>query len=196
MKLIVSVLGADIYKDSHDVWHTCDLNMRDNPTRELPESFRLQAAYYLAKNRALLYLQGGLADDNYPSLSSVMEEELLELGVDRDLLAIEERSTKTFSQLIELQSFLRRKMPKMVMILSNDWHIPRVRAMIEYLPQLDSLRYMKHTLMGAEEVLLKEDPKMWQDKVAKARARPEMKEIIAREKQGTKQIQNNTYNWE
>lgn len=193
MKLIISLLGADIYKDAAGLWHTTDLNMRDTPEREPADSFRVIAASYLAKRGALIYAQGGLADDTYPPIADVMEYELRELGIPKAQIATEVHSKTTATQLIQLQDFLRRKMPKTIMILTNEWHLPRVKAMIAYLPEFTTLRSMKPIFVSAEEVLLQSDPTTWQQKIVAARKRPEMKEIIGLEKKGVHQIENGTY---
>lgn len=193
MKLIISLLGADIYKDNAGLWHSCDLNMRENPGRAPGDSFRVAAASYLAKRGALIYAQGGLADDIHPPIADVMEHELRDLGIPRPQIATEVHSKTTLSQLIQLQDFLRRKMPKHILILTNEWHLPRVKAMVEHFTECSTLRSMKPVFMSAEEVLLQYDPKQWQQKVVQARIRPEMKEIIALEKKGVQQIENGSY---
>lgn len=193
MKTIISVLGADVYKDQSGFWHSCDLNMRNSESSEPSESFRMHATAYLAKRGVLIYAQGGLADDTHPPIGEVIEYELRELGIPKSLISIESHSKNTRSQLIQLQDFLRRKMPKTIIIVTNDWHIPRVKAMIEYLPEFKTLKSMDVVLEAAEAVLLKSDPEKWQPKIAKMRARPEMKAIIGLEKKGVHQLENGRY---
>ncbi len=193
MKTLISVLGADIYQDSNGQWHTCDLNVRYGANEGFTESFRVVAASSLADDETFFFVQGDLASDTHPSIASVLERELLALGIAVSKIIKEVRSEKTLSQLCELQNFAAIQKPEKITVVTNEWHMPRVQAMIEYMPELEALKMRKPSLVAAEYVLLKANPDKWQKKIEEARALPIMKKVLAQEHAGCEHIRNGTY---
>lgn len=192
MDTLVAVLGADIYKDASGVWHTNDLNIRKMGA-PVVGSFRVDAAVILAKRGYRLFLQGGLATENFPSIASVIESELLEAGVNAEMIIREERSTTTIEQLKELQDFVQKSDIKNIIILTNGWHLPRVEAIIEARPECSTLCSYRPQLQSAEELLLEEDGAMWKEKIEKVAALSEMQAAIKSEQKGVEDLRNGRY---
>ncbi len=195
-KNILSVLSGDIWNDS-GVWRTTDYNVPRGAPHVILDSFRIQAAAaYLKKYNAgevVVLVQGGLADTVYPSLASVMRRELLELGVPETELELEERSQTTYQQLFLLQDRAAKETAPAVKILSNDWHLPRIRAMVESVPGLAALRALNPEFVEAEEILLQTNPAQWQKKVETLRANKEVQTRVMQEQEGVAEIRNGTY---
>lgn len=197
MQHLISILGADIRND-RGVWRTNDLTMLDGDPANIIDSLRVAAAAVLAGQdpAATLLVQGGWAgyqDPGRPSMASVMQRELQELSVAPERILLDEESQKTIPQLLFLQDVAVRENVAQVTILTNGWHLPRVAALLEHHPALKPLRDKQPRLVAAEEVLLKDSPEAWTEKIQHAAAHPLMKEIIADEERGIEQLHSGTY---
>lgn len=73
-----------------------------------------------------------------PSEASVMEQELIRLGVPREQILKEEQSFSTHSELVEMVKLASLHKWEHVGIVTSDYHVPRVQEMYEYLEALSS----------------------------------------------------------
>lgn len=198
MVTLLSVLSGDIQNDN-GVWRTTDYVVRYGSPAGTPVAFRIPAAAaylrHFNKDEATVLLQGGLADETYPSLASVMMRELLEQGAPAEVLQLEEESETTYQQLLALQQAALAAPSAAVEILSSEWHLPRVRAMVEHAAALGALRARTPQYVAAEEVLIAEDPLRWKEKIDAARARPDAKARAALEQKGVDEIRAGTYGY-
>jgi hypothetical protein len=194
VKTLISLLGAYLVKEG-DQWRSNDLNVRQSASDTIITSFRVNAAASLLKidQEAVIYLQGGLADQSHPSLAVVMQLELLALGISKERMLLEEKSERTFQQLYELQTFVLENHPSHIKILSNEWHLPRVQAMVNLVSVFAALRAFSLQYVAAEEVLIDEDPETWRSVIATARLLPAVQKAITQEKRGIEQIHDGTY---
>ena len=197
MKMILSVLSGDIWNDN-GVWRTNDMDVRyGKAVRAIVDSFRIPAAAArvqgFKKGEATVFVQGGLADATYPSLASVMKRELMELGVLEAQIESEEQSQTTYQQLFLLQDRVAKEQSVDVEILSSEWHLPRVQAMLECVPGLAALHARNPHCVAAEEILLRADPVQWEKRIKAVRTCQDIRARTALEQEGVAQIRNGTY---
>jgi len=132
---------------------------------------------------------------NIPNVAEVMRYELIELKVPSKNILLETKSGNTYEQLAELKKIVNKLKLDNVIILSNQYHLSRIKAMIKYLSELKPLlKITKIQFKSAEEICLKHDKNKWQTLINKANKSKQMRETIKLEKQGIKQIKNGTYN--
>lgn len=191
MNLLISILGGHI-RNHHGAWQTNKFEGFSH------DRLRVLAACSLYKRnpaQTTLLLQGGLAEGLKPSIASVLKTELLALGILSEHILMEERSYSTFSQLLELNAIILKLKPEQLIIVSNEWHLPRVEAMIKRKPELQELSKQKHQLYAAEEVLLRENDGIWKEAIENVRLSDDVRDHIAKERQGVDQIQLGTYRY-
>ena len=194
MKTLISVLGGDLWNDA-GIWRCVDGDFRISSDTG-HSNFRVPAAVCFAREvNGTLLVQGGLADTKRPSLARVMHTELTQLGVDESSVIEEDISTSTFGQLLELQRIARDTNSPGVSIISNEWHLPRIAAMLKHSAQLSFLASLQPTLVAAEDVLLSGSSSNWEEKISEARNSQATLERIELEKQGISQIENGTYHF-
>lgn len=196
MKTLISLLSGDIVLEDGR-WRSNDLTVRGGHAESALDSFRVSAAAALLQEspEAVVFIHGGLADATHPTLASVMRNELIALGIAPERMLLEERSQKTVQQLRELQATVLQQHPKSIKILSNDWHLPRVKAMVEYLSELAPLYACAPEYVEAEAVLLAQDPVLWGPRLAAVRQRADVQAVIAQELRGLEQIRRGTYKY-
>lgn len=72
----------------------------------------------------------------WPSMASVVTQELVERGVDEDRIIPEETSFNTVTQLIETIKLAVENDWTKVTLVANDWYFPRLGRFIEQLPHI------------------------------------------------------------
>jgi len=195
-KRTVAILGGGFIKDNNK-WRTTGFDEPGDNFGALGDRLRVVAASYLYKeNKCLLIILGGKGQLgkilDAPFVSEVIEQELIELGVKSDDILTEHESNNTFEQLKGLLKILKKKKLKEVTIISNRYHLPRLKAFLN-VGQESSVYNIK--LISAEEVLIKHDPGKWKGMIEKAYNRQRMAERMKLEKQGVKQIVDGTYQY-
>jgi hypothetical protein len=196
MKTLISILGGAIWYDQGH-WQTNGIDGPGDGRGLINDRFRVLAAAYLyQKNHAntLLLAQGGLATENRPSIASVMKQELEALSVPKDVILVEEHSFSTFSQLYELKHYIKDPSTQLF-IVSNEWHLPRIAAMIQWIPELQELSTRKPQLCAAEEVLLQTDEKKWRNIIETLRQREDILTRISKEQEGVDQLKAGLYKY-
>ncbi len=193
MNSLISVLSGDIWDDG-GIWRTKDVDTKTGGT--LPFSFRIPAAAVLAGESGVsLFVQGGLAEGVRPSLASVMHRELCELGVPEESLLKEETTTTTYQQLLALQEAAHTYDSASISILSNEWHLPRIAAMLKHISALSALHARGPRLISAEEVLLDADAARWQEQIEEARQSSETHVRKSLERKGVEDIAAGRYHF-
>lgn len=121
---------------------------------------RVRAAALLAAEylHALLVPQGTRETD--PSHAATMARELLELGVEAQRIVLEEHSANTAEQAERALAYARERGWKQIAFVSNEYHLPRLRAFVERLPNAHSLGV---TYYAAESVIEATDPTFAQE---------------------------------
>ena len=197
MDTLISILGGAIW-NNHDLWQTNGLNDPGDHNGVTNDHFRVLAGASLYKRNpkhTTLFVQGGLAKDLRPSIASVIKEELKAFDVPEDHIVLEERSVSTFSQLFELKLFTIKQKPMRLLIISNEWHLPRIEAMIKWIPELHELAELNPQSCAAEEILLQDSEKDWRIIIETARRREDIVARIVKEQQGVAQLQAGTYRY-
>ena len=150
---------------------------------------RVRAAAILAAQhpRAVLVPQG--KRDNDPSHAAVMSRELRELGVDTDRIVLEEDSMHTAEQVEYALAYARERGWEQIAFVSNEYHLPRLRAFAERLPNAGSLGM---TYYAAESVIEAADPAFMQE-FARIKETPAYQERLASEARGLEALFMGSY---
>ncbi|TSC60936.1 MAG: hypothetical protein G01um1014107_184 [Parcubacteria group bacterium Gr01-1014_107] len=201
MKTAIAVLGGGLVREG-ETWKTINLGQGGDDFALSDDRWRVDAAFEIWRELpgSLIIASGGkgqLKDiPDAPTVSEVIKRELIELGVPGAVILEENRGGNTFEQLREVAVLALKNSFSDLRILSNEWHLPRVKAMLDFAPGLkETFSTLKPSLVSAEEVLLKSSPKHWQARILEARENPEMRKRVALEKRGVEEIQRGTYKY-
>ena len=83
---------------------------------------------------------------------------------------------------------------KQAVLISNDYHLPRMKAMMRTDKDLNKLfSQRKIRFRSAEKILIKYQPEVWQKVIKKAYQTQAMKQRIALEKKGVRDIKKGIY---
>lgn len=185
---VIVILGGLMRKKPDGNWKTGDFNY-----------LRVLAGYYLykdiIKNEAVkLIVSGGKGIyekiPNAPAVATVMKQELIKLGLSAKKIVEENKTASTYQELVWLKNLLNKN-PGRVFVISNNYHLPRIRTMINILPDLKSLK-QKLILVSAEKISVKHDKKL-KDKIKAMTRDPRMKKTILIEKSGVKALITGRY---
>lgn len=137
----------------------------------------------------------GQADTVFPpglSLSTIMKQELAELGVPASVILEESRSGNTYQQLLAIVELATQNHWLDISIVSSRFHLPRIQAMVECLSGLEVLRPIT-SYIPAEDVVLAAEPDKWREPINTAYGSDEFAEIISSEERGTAQVRSGEY---
>lgn len=189
------VLGGSIWKGSDGKWQTNGLDGPGDQFGLTLDKFRVVAGGYLARvSTKVIIAMGGEAEGERPSIASVIKTELMEMGVPAERIIEETKSTTTYQQLKNLVSIARERGLKQASFISNEWHLPRIQAMVECAPDLTFLRKKLWTYyLSAESILLEYELTKWESVVLEARHDSRMTERLVMERRGEEQIRSGIY---
>lgn len=196
----IAVLGGGLVKDKGGKWRTTNFNEGDN-FGAMGDRLRVVAAGFLYKKyKKKIIVLGGRGQlsviPGSPAVSEAIKKELIKLGVNSKDIVCEKFSGNTFQQLTELGKIFKKEKLGRVILVTNKWQMPRVKAMLKHNPVLTkAFSYCKLAFKSAESVLLEYDPKTWKKLIATAYKSDAIKKRIALEKAGVKQIKEGTYNY-
>ncbi len=185
------VLSGGARKNRNGEWKTYGI---------LGDKFRIVAAHYLWNKDKNFFIvasgaKGELVNKIDEPLAEIIAQELTESGVKRKMIIKEPRSNNTHEQLLRLPGLIKKYKFGSTSIISNEWHLPRIMAMIENMvPDLKNI-LLKNEIkfVAAENVLLKADPRKWTTAIQKIRTSKAMKIRIDKEKKGIQNILSGTY---
>jgi len=199
-KMAIVILGGGLIKDKKGQWRTTNFNEKGDKFGILGDRLRVEAGNYLYKDNpeSLIIASGGKGQlkgvKGAPNLSKIIKKELIELEVEEKRIIEENKSGNTWQQLQELKKIIIKKRLLLVIIISNKYHFLRVKVMIEQDRELKRmLDCSRIKLKTAEEILIKHEPRKWQEIIETAYKSKAMKKRIAREKKGIRQIKNGIY---
>lgn len=206
MKKTFVILGGSIVKDSCG-WRTTRFDEGD-ACGALGDFARVRAGAILYAREKLVGRvvrvivcggRGQLASvPGAPTVASVMKHELMILAVSGADVSAEEKSGNTGEQLHALQTMFQHTVWEELHIISNEYHLPRIHAFIQFAPNLATLRkYLTDGnlfFVSAEKTLVAHDSMAWSEVIASAYASPAMCARMAIEKKGVEAIKNGTYN--
>jgi len=200
-KEAIFVLGGGLKKDEKGRWRTANFGDR-NEFGVMGGSLRAVAAGYLYKDNPnkLIVSSGGnrplKGTQGAPAVAEVIKDELKELGVPEEDIAIEANSKNTYAQIREMKKIIDNNKLEKVIVISNEYHLPRVKAMIE---QDDEMKKMLANsiikLQSAEEIVIKYEPKRARE-IKSIYKSQSMKDRIALEQKGIEAIEKGTYKFE
>lgn len=192
---VIIVLGGWLLREPDGSWRTMNFNEIDGEGNASGDRVRVVAASFLSKKDPNLKIivsgsQGRLSHvKDCPTLAAVLKKELIGPGVNPRNIIEEDKSTGTFGQLKESLGIAEKLKFLRVGIISNDYHLPRIGAILEHLPNLNC----RVELISAEEIAIKNDPEFWQKEVKDAYSSEAMKKRIALEQKGVKDIREGKY---
>ncbi len=202
MRTLISILGGGVWRLGNGQWSTCDGNA---PYGGVPRfgRWRVEAAVMLYRGRlgyqdrpgdeTCILAHGRSLHPGEPSNASIVLKELTELNVPREAVHLDAVSHNTHAELSELDCLSEAFHADVVWIVSNDWHLPRVRAMFEHLPNLADFARRGPQLVSCESVLLGNDAGRWKPLVEVARASGSYARVLAQEAQGVEDLKAGTY---
>lgn len=191
----IVIIGA--YPHQKDgVWRTSGVDDPGDHAGATFDSFRILAGATLARRHpdALLILSGG-AQPGAESCASVARRELIELGLNENRMILEERSHSVHQQLYEIGTIAKTRRLRHLLLVTNEWHHPRLQAVIEHAPKLEMWRELEWERVDAEHIMLESGNPEWAAMVAAERVHPKLVERITMEEQGARQVIDGTYRY-
>jgi uncharacterized SAM-binding protein YcdF (DUF218 family) len=198
----IVILSAGVKKNKNSTWSNTNLTKQSNQYGAPGGKQRAVAASYLHKiiPDSFFIACGGRGRDgknasvNRPNLCQITKNELLKLDIPENKIIVENKSNTTFEQLQELKKIILKFKLSPVIIISNKYHLPRLKAMIG----MDTIlnRYLvggKINLASAEKILLRYNSEKWKKIIEQAYSSKWMRDRIKKEMQGVKDIKNNNY---
>jgi len=193
----IAILGGGMKKEKGR-WRTLNFDDQGDKFGVSGDRLRVIAGAFLFRDNEnlLIIASGGKGQmkniKDAPTLSKLLKKELLKLNVSRKNIVEEKKSGNTYEQLIETGKIIIAKNIKSTGVISNKYHLPRVKAMIRLKPELNFLR-KKIKLISAEQILLKKESQKWKKIIEKAYKSEKMTERIKMEQQGIKDLKRGAY---
>jgi len=178
------------------------------------DRLRVVAANYLYQDNPnlLIVASGGRGQfrdiPDSPPVAAIVKKELIEMGVPEKAILEEAGSNNTFEQLKEIKKLVAQEKFGKIGILSNEWHLPRIKAMVENFPELKDIGVLCQItrstrdisgilpvidFLPAEDILLKYDREKWREIIDSIRASEEIKKRIGTEQKGVGDIKAGRY---
>ncbi|OGY46842.1 MAG: hypothetical protein A2840_02685 [Candidatus Buchananbacteria bacterium RIFCSPHIGHO2_01_FULL_47_11b] len=200
-KKIISVFPAGIKKNTKQHWVSTDLTEADTTLGAPGGRLRSLAAAVLfaAEPESLVVAHGDRGweiDQDFasrPSLAEILKAELVTAGVPAEKILKEEKSNRTYEHLLELVSLSKEMNIESITIVTNLYHSARVAAMIEHIPDLQSLQHLPITVVSAEDILVEDSPDDWQEQIEQFYTSEAVEKIIESERTGVENLRNGTY---
>ncbi len=202
-KKVIVILGGGLVKNPDGTFRTTTFDDVGDHNGILGDRLRVEAAYYLYQDdpeRIIIASAGqGIFNDlgEHPDIAAVIKKEVMQLGVPENKIIEENSSNTTWQQLVNLKKILQTKNVAETLIVTNQWHLPRIQAMIENNQDLgDFYQLINCQLIDAEKTVLKADPDKWRKNIHAAYQSQAMQERLELENQGLEQIKQGTYNYQ
>ena len=199
-KTAIVILGGGLKKDADGRWRTTNYDESGDNFGVSGDRLRVVAANYLYKNNQeqLIIASGGKGQlkniPGAPAVSEVLKRELIELGVPEEKIIEENNSGNTYEQLKEIKKIISEKKLKNIIILSNGWHLPRIKEMLEQFEELKQIFDLtKVEFLSAEKICLEHDKEAWQEIIEKAYKSEMLKKRIELEQKGVQDIKEGRY---
>ncbi len=197
-KRVIAILGGGM-KEENGKWRTLNFDEGDK-FGATGDRLRVVAASYLYRgnSNSILIALGGKGQykdiPGAPTIAEVIKKELIELGVPEKNITEECYSGNTFQQLEELGKIAKQCDIEKIIIISNHWHLMRIRAMLEMFCELKELAIFGGLeLMAAEDILFKWDALNWEKIIKVAYESEGIKKRIETEEEGIRQIKEGKY---
>ncbi len=184
----IVILGGLLKKKSNNTWRTVKFNY-----------IRVLAGYYLYRDikrgkAVKLIVSGGrgIYDKipGVPPVATVMKKELIQLGLSAKEIIEENKTASTYRELIWLTKLLEKKFGKII-VISNSYHLPRIKVMVSVIPELKKLK-KNLTLASAEKISMKYNKNL-KNKIEKMARSSKMIKTVLLEKEGIKALKSGQY---
>lgn len=198
----VVVVGGALKKDEKSgIWRTTRFDETGDRFGVQGDHLRVIAGalkYKINPENTIIIALGGKGQlrrvKGVEALSTVLKRELTALGVPGDKIIRESRSGTTYSQLRELKKIIKMMDLKKVQIISNKWHLPRIKAMMSYGPHLKDIHQLAEIeFVEAEAAVIKGEKGIWEKVIRRAYASKALKARIENEREGVRQIRSGKY---
>lgn len=197
---VLYILGGGLRQNYDGSWRTTNFNDSPDHANALGDYLRVIATVvkynelHKKHQNILVITSGGRGKysgvKKIPAVSSVLKKELIEFGVPKNIIIEDNKSGSTFQELFWLGKNIKSNWSKIILI-SNQYHLPRIRAMIKHKPELKKLESI--TVLAAEKILLEKEFKKWEKIIKKGYRSNDIKKILILEKKGVREIKNKTY---
>src|SRR3989338_2855271 len=191
----VVILGGGLTQISEGRWRTTTFEDPGDDFGILGDRLRVDAAYYLYRDNpeSILIVSGGkgqLANIlDAQSVAEVIKNELIELGIPENCIVTESESDNTFQQLIAIAHIIEQKNFSEATLLTNRFHVERVKTMVEMNQDLKQIFDQKNIqYLSAEEILLEHDRKRWHEMIEQAYESEAMQKRIKLEEKGIREL--------
>ena len=195
MKRALALLGGTVVRDGSG-WRTARFDERDGHGGVMGDFLRVHAVACLWRQGmgSICIVSGGRVVPGAPTVAWVNRGELVRAGVPEGCLLLEEASLNTWQQLQAVKRIIAEQGIEAVTLVSNAWHLPRIREMLLRDEALSGWQARGAVAcVGAEEVLIEQDPKLWGPLVGAWRATPEFRARVALEERGIADLRVGTY---
>lgn len=195
----VVILGGGLAKDKNNQWRSTKYGDKKASPEAYGDYLRVMAASYLYHHNPVWVIASGghgrlQGVPKTITLAGVIKQELIKLGVKSEDIISEDQSGNTYEQLRFLGAIAKERKFEKVGVISNVYHLPRVKAMVENFKELrKAFRKINLSYVSAEKVALKYQPGRWSKIISSAYKSKNIKQIIKSEQQGAKQIKQGTY---
>ena len=127
-----------------------------------------------------------------PLLADILMDELREIGVDEARVILERNSNSTFQEIQEVERLMHEHGLTQLTFITNSYTLPRLETMVAVkFSHMEN--HAKLVFVAAEDVLLRADPKTWEDTIREAYASEYITRRIEREQHGIAQIKDGSY---
>jgi len=198
-KTIIVILGGGIKKESNH-WRTTNFHEKGDKFGAVGDHWRVLAAHllYHPETNQLFLVVGGRGQleniPNTPYIANIIKQELITLGIPSKLIQTEIKSNNTYQQLLAIKKWQTKNKVNLIKIISNRYHLPRLRAFLKYAPGLFPWS-SPPILLAAETIIRHQKPNLYKKELAYIYKSKSLKQRIALEKEGCIQIINKTYNY-
>jgi hypothetical protein len=205
IKTGIAIISGCLKRGRNGKWRTSNFDEEGDKFGVVGDRLRVLAAHYLYLENPSQFLLalGGKGQletvQGVPTIAEVVKGELLELGVPEKKIILEEKSGNTYQNLLAIKNIIIKEDFNRMNVVSNKYHLPRIKAFIENDHSLVDLKEMlrigRLRLYSAEEVLLKHNPKRWKKIISNAYKSKSLKIRIQKEIVGIKDIREGNYNF-
>ena len=99
----------------------------------------------------------------------------------------------TYQQLKQIKKITVSKKYSSLTIISNKYHLPRIKAFIKYRRELNTQNKYFVNILAAEDILIEHNPKRWKKIITSAYKTQAMKKRIRAELKGARDIKDGRY---
>lgn len=199
----VAVLGGGMIRDEHGKWRTTRFEETGDNFGVTCDYIRVLAAkeIYKKNSKITIITCGSKGQFSHipdaPTIAELLKQELIEHKIPKNAIMEEKNGGNTYQQIMAIAELIKNFRFKKIGLISNQYHLPRVRAMIKYNEILKkSLNPDIIIYLCAEEVLIELDHQNnWKEVLTKAYEIRAMKERIALENKGVKEIVEGRYRY-